>query len=282
MQSKGLRKLKKCVMIIVGAGIMGVSLDLFLVPAQVAAGGVSGLATVIHYVTGLSMGWLILLINLPIFVLGSINFSHKFILYSLLGTAALSVSSQAFAAFPPLTEDLILSSVFGGGFLGLGLGLALRAGGTTGGTDILSLVFRKFFPSFSVGQFFLIIDGAVILLAGLVFGRWETILYSSVALYISSRVVDTMLEGVDFAKMVYIISDHPEDITAAIYRQVERGITALSGVSMYTGRQKQVLLCVIRTLELPRLKRVVQQVDRNAFVIVSDAREVLGKGFKEE
>ena len=273
-------KIKKGLFTVVGAGIMGASLDLFLVPSHIAAGGVGGLATIVNHLTGISVGILILLINIPIFIVGTLNFSRKFLFYSLLGTLSLSVSTQAFAWVPAITNDIILASVFGGAGMGLGLGLVLRVGGTTGGTDILALVFKKRFQAFSIGQFFLIIDGVVILTAGLVFGRWEVILYSSLTLFVTSNVVDTMLAGVDYASMVYIVSDQSGAIAQGVFARMHRGVTGLESVSMYTGRNKRVLLCVIRKFELPKLKRVVQEIDQEAFVIISDAREVLGKGFK--
>lgn len=273
-------KLKKGIFTFLGAGIMGVSLDLFLVPAQIAAGGVGGLSTIISHLTGMDVGVLILLINIPIFVLGSLQFSRKFLFYSLLGTLSLSAATQVFAQLPGITRDMMLSSVFGGAGMGLGLGLVLRVGGTTGGTDILALFFKKHFPGFSLGQFFLLIDGAVILAAGLVFGRWDVILYSALTLFVTSRVVDAMLAGVDYASMVYIISRNAGSIAQGVFERMHRGVTGLHSVSMYTGANKCVLLCVIRKPELPKLKQVVRELDSEAFVIISDAREVLGNGFK--
>ncbi|MBE5040009.1 YitT family protein [Ructibacterium gallinarum] len=273
-------KIKKGFFTILGAAVMGFSLDLFLVPLHIAAGGVSGLATVISYLTGLSVGLLILLINIPIFIVGAINFNRKFLLYSLLGTLSLSISTQAFALMPPLISDLFPASIFGGAGMGLGLGLVLWIGGSTGGTDILAMVLKKRFPRFSLGQFFLLIDGTVIITAGLVFGGWEIILYSSAALFVSSKVIDAVLSGVDYAKMVYIMSENAENIASEIYSRMKRGVTGLQSISMYTGKNKRVLLCVIRKAELPKLKRLVHQTDPESFLIISDAREVLGNGFK--
>ena len=273
-------KLKKGIFIIVGAGIMGISLDLFLVPVHIAAGGVSGVATVIHYLTGIGVGILILVINVPIFVIGALNFNRKFLYYSLLGTLALSISTQLFSWIPAMTGDSLLSSVIGGAGMGVGLGLVLMVNGTTGGTDILALVLKKRFPSLSIGQFFLLIDGLVIFSAGIVFRQWEVILYSALALFISSKVVDAILAGVDYAKMVYIVSDHAEKISRGIYNRMHRGVTGLQSISMYTGKNRCVLLCVIRKVELPKLKGVVNGIDPEAFMIISDAREVLGNGFK--
>lgn len=274
------KKIKKAGLTIIGGVIMGVALDLFLVPADLAAGGVSGLATVLRELTGISVGVWILIVNLPIFGLGFFYFDRKFLVYSLLGALALSVSTQVFAFLKPLTNDMLLSSVFGGALLGLGLSCALRSGGTTGGTDIVALVMKKKFPHFSVGQFYLFIDGLVITAAGIVFGRGEVLLYSAIALYITGRVVDMVLEGVDYAKVVYVISAQPDVVSKEIYTKMQRGVTGFLAKSKYTGKEQQVLMCVIRKYELERLKRTVHAVDKQAFVVISDAKEVLGNGFK--
>ncbi len=273
-------KYKKGIYTLIGATAMGAFLELFLVPLHIVAGGVGGIATLVNHLTGLSVGVLILLINIPIFVLGVLNFSKGFLYYSLLGTLALSLSTQFFSQFPPLTSDPLLAAVFGGGGIGLSLGLVISVNGTTGGTDILALVLKKWIPRFSVGQFFLLIDGIVILAAGFVFGEWESALYSALTLFACSKILDAVLAGVDYGQMVYIMSEYAETISGGIYRDMQRGVTGLESISLYHGKKKTVLLCVIRKVELPKLKKVVHDLDENAFMIVSDAREILGKGFK--
>ncbi len=273
-------KYKKVILTLVGAGAMGAFLELFLVPLHIVAGGVGGIATLINHLTGLGVGVLILFINIPIFILGALNFNKRFLFYSLLGTVTLSLSTQFFAGFPPLTEDPLLAAVFGGAGIGVSLGLVISVNGSTGGTDILALVLKKWFPRFSVGQFFLFIDGVVIFAAGLVFGEWEAALYSALTLFACSKVLDAILAGVDFGQIVYVMSDHAETIAKGIYQNMRRGVTGLQSISMYHGNQRTVLLCVIRKVELPKLKHVVHELDQDAFMIVSDAREILGKGFK--
>ena len=275
-------KWKKGIFTFVGAVMMGAALELFLVPLHLTAGGVSGIATVLNHLTGVSVGFLILMINIPLFILGLLHFSKQFLFYSLLGTVALSFSTQVFAGIPAMTEDTLLAALIGGAGMGIGLGLVLSVNGTTGGTDIMVLLLKKKIPSFSVGQFFLLIDGLVISLAGFVFRQWEVILYSGITLFVATKVVDAILTGVDYAQMVYIISDHASEISQRIYQDMGRGVTSLTSISMYTGKNRNVLFCVIRKVELPKLKQVVHQVDAETFMIVSDAREVLGKGFKIE
>ncbi len=273
-------KYKKGLFTFVGAASMGAFLELFLVPLRIVAGGVGGVATLINHLTGLSVGVLILLINIPIFVLGTFHFNRNFLLYSILGTLTLSLSTQFFSRFPPMTEDPLLAAIFGGAGIGISLGIVISVNGTTGGTDILALVMKKWLPRFSVGQFFLIIDGAVILAAAVVFGEWESALYSALTLFVCSKVLDAVLAGVDYGQMVYVMSERAELISNEIYREMKRGVTGLNSISMYHGKSKLVLLCVIRKVELPKLKKLVHRLDESAFMIVSDAREVLGKGFK--
>lgn len=272
--------LKKGFFTILGAMAMGAFLELFLVPLHIVAGGVGGIATLVNHLTGLSVGKLIFFINIPIFILGTFRFDKKFLLFSLLGTLSLSIATQIFSIFPSVTDDPFLAAVFGGAGIGLSLGVVISVNGTTGGTDILALVMKQWFPRFSVGQFFLCIDGAIILAAGLVFGEWESVLYSALSLFSCSKVLDAVLAGIDYGHMVYIMSEKVEDISREIYEKMNRGITGLQSISIYHGKEKIVLLCVIRKIELPKLKKIVHTIDKEAFVVISDAREILGKGFK--
>ncbi len=275
-----LKKLKRFFTVLLGTFIVAMSLDLFLVPADIAPGGLSGVSIIFHHLTNIPVGISILVLNIPIFLWGLRNFSMSFMLSSLLGMFALSAFTDAFAFLKPVTSDILLSAIYGGALMGLGLGLVFQAGSTTGGTDIAAQILKKRFPSISVGRFVLIIDAFIVLLAGLVFGRWEVILYSAAALYICSYIIDLLVEGIDFAKVAYIISDVPEEISAHISETLERGTTALHASSHYSGANKTVLMCVVKKYEITKLKKIIKLVDKNAFVILSDTREVLGNGFR--
>ena len=271
--------IKKIITTIIGTGIMGFALSIFLVPLKIAPGGVSGLATAVNHISGFSIGVLIVLINVPLFVLGLITFNKTFLAYSVLGTISLSVSTELFSKIPPIITDPLSGAVFGGAILGLGVGIVIRCGGTTGGTDILAVVLKKMFPTLSVGEFFIIIDGVVIGASGLIFGSFEVVLYSVFAVFVSSKVLDIILSGASFANMVYIISDNSKEIAYKILNDLKRGVTGLNSVSLYKGGSRYVLLCVLRKTEVPKLKKLVEETDESAFMIVSDAREVLGNGF---
>jgi len=272
--------LKKYFFMILGAFVVAMSLDLFLVPADIAPGGLSGVSILIHHLAKIPVGISILFLNIPIFLLSLKYFSRDFVISSLFGMIFLAVFTDVFAFIKPVTSDMLLSAVYGGALMGLGLGIVFWSGATTGGTDIAAQILKKHFPSISIGRFVLLIDAVIVILAGLAFGRWEVILYSAIALYVCSHIIDLILEGVDFAKVAYIISDNPALISHEIYKNLGRGTTALHGSSYYSQSAKTILLCVVKKYEINRLKKIIKLVDKNAFVIVSGAHEVLGNGFK--
>ena len=272
-------KVLKYLAIIVGSALMGMGLGLFLIPAQIAPGGISGLATVFHYLIGLPTGLIVLIINIPIFIVGLLNFSKRYILISFFGMILLSVFIEIFSVFGQITNDVILASVFGGAFTGAGIGLVFRYGATTGGTDIIVMLLKKRFKGMSMGNFVVLVDAVIVIFAGIVFKTWETILYSTLAMIVSSYVIDAIVEGIDYAKAVFVISDKPEVISENISAQLFRGTTCLMGFSPYTLNEKNVLLCVVRRYEITKLKKIIYEADKQAFVVVSDAKEVLGKGF---
>jgi len=263
-----------------GSLITALGLVLFLVPNQIAAGGVSGLATVIYYVFHWPVGMTMLLINIPLFLLGLKELGMRFGLKTLYGTIMLSVFTDL---IDPLlgvpSNDPLLSSIYGGAAAGLGLGIVFRAGGTTGGTDLAAQLFRKWFK-ISSGQGLLIIDALVIITAAIVFSV-ELALYALVGLFLTSRVIDLVQEGAGYTKAALIISDRNEIIADAILQRLDRGATYLCGRGAYTGQEKDILMCVVSRTEISKLKALVTEVDVKAFVIVTDAHEVLGEGFKE-
>ncbi len=269
-----------CAVIAVGAVLMGVALSVFMVPFKIAPGGASGLATVLHYLAGLRVSVLIPLINIPIFIIGIIRLERDFLMKSVFGTVVLSIATETAAILPPPTSDPLISAVFGGAVMGIGISAVLSRGGTTGGTDILVLVIRRSFSEVSVGRLYLLIDGAVIAMAGLAFSSGEVIFYSAVSLVVSTYMTDAALEGLNLARLVYIISDSNREICDRIYAELKRGVTGLNSVSMYSGRSGRILMCVIRKGQLSKLKKIIQDIDKDAFVIICDAKEVMGSGFE--
>ncbi len=267
--------MKKILLTVLGATLMGLSLNLFLIPAQISAGGVSGLSLSLNAIFGIPVSYLIFGLNIPLFIWGYRSFDKKFLALSFLGMAVLSLSSEIIA----ITEDRILMAVFGGVISGLGMGIVFRAGGTTGGADIVVKILKNKYPSFSTGTLILIIDAFTIALAGVVFKDWNVILYSVLEIYIATHVIDITDEGINLAKLVLIISDNPAEISSAVSDKLSRGATILNGYSQYSGNDKNIVLCVVKKREITKLKNIVKDTDRNSFVIISDAKEVLGNGF---
>ncbi|HAN94738.1 MAG TPA: hypothetical protein DCQ17_04130 [Firmicutes bacterium] len=265
--------------VLVGVAITALGVSFFLIPAKIAAGGVSGLATVIYHQTGFPAGVIMLLLNLPLFILSWRVLGSIFGARTLFGTVALSLFVDLFNRWAaPITEDLLLAAIYGGVLSGIGLGIAFRSGGSTGGTDMAAQLLARFFPT-SVGQALLLVDGAVIVLAGAVFGL-ELAMYALIAVFISTKAIDLVQEGQSYAKACLIISDHPEPIGQAIMEQLERGVTSLEGQGMYTRHGKDVLLVIVSRMEIAAIKRIVASLDPKAFVIIHDVHEVLGEGFR--
>lgn len=293
---KLLMKIKPYVMILLGSVITAIAINVFLIPYKIAPGGVSGIATVIYHISGghLPVGVTMLALNIPLFIMGYKFVGRKFVLRTLFGTVMLSVIIDATSevslsfAHTYMSQldslgshvDILLYSIFGGIFMGIGLGLVFRSGATTGGTDLAAKIVHHFMPRFTMGQLLLLIDTSVILFAAVAFRSFLLALYAIVTLYLSSKVIDAILEGVNFAKAVFIISDESDRIADKILHDLDRGVTALKGTGMYTRTDKQVLLCVVDRGQMPMLKQIVKEIDERAFIILTDIREVLGEGFQ--
>lgn len=281
-------------LIILGSIITAAAINIFLVPYKIAPGGVTGIATVIYYLSNekLPVGIIMLILNVPLFLCGMKYIGRRFTIRTLFSTVFLSVIVDI---LEPVTNkiievlslesitsgpDYMLYSIFGGFFMGVGLGIVFRSGATTGGTDLAAKIIHNFIPEITIGNLLLIIDTLVIMFAAVAFKSFLLALYAILALFISSKFIDTIVEGVNFAKGVYIISDLSDKIAENIMTELDRGVTALHGTGMYTGREKKVLYCIIHRGQLPALKKLVMEVDPSAFVILSDVTEVLGEGFK--
>lgn len=287
--------IKNYLYIFIGCVITAAAIDIFFVPNKIAPGGLAGIATVVYYITNgtLSIGVFILLMNVPLFLFGMRLIGKKFLLNTAISTVLLSVFIDIFEPFTnqfvkkylggfgniDSNSNLLLYCIIGGAISGLGLGLVLRAGATTGGTDLAAKIAHKFLPNFSVGQILLFIDAIVVVFASIAFKSFLLGLYAIVTIYITSKVVDAVLEGVNYSRAVFIISDYADEISARILKEINRGVTGLDGTGMYTKNDKKVLLCVLERSQIPQLKKLVKEVDQRAFVVMTDIREVLGEGF---
>ncbi|AGB42099.1 hypothetical protein Halha_2223 [Halobacteroides halobius DSM 5150] len=267
-------------MITIGSLLTAMGLVIFLIPNKIAAGGVSGLATIIYYIFNLPVGKVMLALNIPLFIAGVKELGTKFGIRTLYGIVALSLATDLLTGkLAVITHDPLLASLYGGGLAGLGLGLVFRAKGTTGGTDLVAQIISKY-THFSPGKSLLIIDFCVITLAGLTFDA-EQALYAFIALYVTSYAIDLVQEGLDIAKATFIISDCAPQIRQEILEEMDRGVTILKGEGGFSSNSKEILLCSISRSEVSDLKRLVHTIDEDAFVIITEAHEVLGEGFNE-
>lgn len=278
MKSKAKILIVEYAQIVIGSFIGALSLTMFLVPNKVAAGGVSGLATVLYYLFKLPVGWTMLVLNIPLFVAAVVFLGKGVGIKTIIGTLLFSLFTEMTASFSVITTDLLLATVYGGILLGIGLGIIFRVRGSAGGTDLAAMILNHFIPSISIGQGIMIIDFFVIILSGITFS-WELAMYAWIALFISSKAIDIIQEGFNYAKAVYIISNETEAISQRILSDMQRGLTFIKAEGGFTRQDKNVLLCVITRMEVSKLKNIVYQTDPRAFVIIHDVHEVLGEGF---
>ncbi len=264
-----------------GSFITALGLAAFLIPNKIAAGGVSGLATVLYYVFQFPVGITMFVINVPLLLLCTKELGMKFGAKSLYGTFVISFFVDFLGVYiaQPWTKDPLLASVYGGVVSGLGLGIVFRSKGTTGGTDLAAALIHKF-VKISLGYSLFVIDAMVIILAGIVFNI-EQALYALVAVFVTSKMIDVVQEGVSYARAALIISDKYEQIGRELLQRMDRGVTALQGRGAYTSREREVLLCVVAQSEVTTLKSIVYRIDPKAFIIVANVNEVLGEGFKQ-
>jgi len=267
--------------ITLGAFLTAVALNMFLIPNKVAAGGVSGMATILHYLLGWPVGLTMLVLNVPLF-LASVKFlGVRFGIKTLYGAAILSVVIDLTAPYTPvLTRDLLLSSLYGGALSGVGMGLVFRFGGTTAGTDLAAAIINKL-TRISVGQSLLAVDFFVIASAGVAFASAELSLYALISLFLTTYIIDLIQEGPSTAKVFFVMSSRAETVAGNIMNELGRGVTFFQGRGGYTDQVREVLLCVVSIGEVTRLKELIHNVDPQAFVIVADAHEVLGEGFAQ-
>lgn len=267
-------------LITVGVLLLALGLNLFLIPRKITTGGISGLAMMLHYLTGMGTGWFVLLLNFPVFWYGYKRLGKGFVFRSGVATVLLSLFLELTAFFTPVTEDGILSALYGGLLAGGGMGLVFRCNASTGGTDLIAMALRQE-STFSTGTLVMLIDACVVLLSVVVFQDISLGLYAFVALAVGGKTVDYLEEGPKFARAVWIVSDKQPEIAQKLLYELKRGVTAVEGAGMFSGNPKRVLLCVIPKREVVQLKNIVQQTDPQSFVIITDAKEVLGEGFEE-
>jgi uncharacterized membrane-anchored protein YitT (DUF2179 family) len=271
-------------LVVLGAAIYAVAVSCFYVPAKLMSGGATGIALILNRLFSIPVGVVMIVTNIPLFFLGYRKMGREFFILSIVGVVSSSLLIDFFSLIipeiPALYSDHLLSAALGGAIAGVGLGMSIAVGGSTGGSDILALLFNKHVESISVGRIILITDLVIILTGAAIFRDISAALYTFVAMYAASVALDSVLYGANIASLVFIVTQKPEPVSLALMQDLDRGLTVMNGRGGYTGAPQNVLICAIGRRQLSRLKRIVKLNDPGAFVIVSEAKEVMGEGFK--
>lgn len=269
------------IQIILGAAIMGFGVSFFLVPNQLSSGGFTGIATITYYLFHFPVGTVNLVLNIPFFVFGLFKLGKEFFVKSLVGTVSLSIFIDFFEQYPPLTQDRFLACIYGGCILGFGTALVLRVFASTGGTELIANLIRHYKPNLRTSNIMVVFDIIVIALNVLVFRKIEIGLYSAIAIYLYGKVIDIFFEGIYFTKMMFIISSKYEEISQMVGKEVKRGATGIYAKGMYTHEEKMMLLCIGSRGEVIKIKQIARKIDPKSFIVILNAREAFGIGFKE-
>lgn len=266
--------------IVLGSALYAFGFQYFLFPNNVVSSGVVGISTIINYVTGFPIGIMTIIINIPLFVISWRQFGLKFLVSSAVAMLLNSLLMDAFAAMNfAATHDPLLAAVYGGVIRGFGLGLIYSTTATAGGTDIIAKLLRRKYQYINFSTFLLSMDVVIFLIFALLFGKLDSAMYSAICMFISSQVIDIVLYGAVNSKVCYIITDKSEAIKDGIVNRLHRGVTYLHGVGAWSGQEKNIILCVIKRSQIVELKKLIREIDESSFMIVSDSREVFGKGF---
>ena len=273
--------IKKLIFWLLGAFIVAVALEMFLLPNKIIDGGVIGISMMVSYITKWNLGLLIFCINIPFMLIAFRSLGKKFIFNTFVATALLSVATNVAIRLQPATNDLLLATVFGGILLGLGVGLILRNNASLDGTEMLSIVLSKHLKVVSVGELLMGMNLFIYTAAGFLLG-WERAMYSILTYFVASKVIDTVLEGLDKAKSVRIVSEYWEEIGNSIMKELDVSVTYVKTKGGYSKQEKILTFCVVNKFDIPKLKEVVHDIDQRAFIVTEDVHEVEGVRIKKK
>ncbi len=267
---------------ILGSLVFALGVNVFTTPNEIAPGGVTGIATVLHSITDLQMGTLTFLLNIPLVILGLLVIGKRFTLSTFRTLIILSLITNLTEAFLPVyTENALVASIFGGAAIGIGMGIIFLRGSTTGGTDILGRVLLRYFQHIPLGKILLAIDFIIVTFAGIYYGTLDAALYALVSVYVTERAMDSVLYGFNETRIAYVVTEHPTEVAKRVMDETERGITYLHGEGGFQRDEKLVIMCAMPSRQFAKFKRIVLEVDHAAFIMVAPASNVIGEGFKE-
>ena len=266
---------------VIGTALVGFALSMFTVPNDIAPGGVSGLATALAFVTPIRVSVWTLLMNIPLMIAAWHRLGPRSIFYTLIATVLLSVFIEVGARFLPVyTSEHLVASLLGGAATGLGMGILFVRGISTGGTDLLALILKRLLPNVPAGTRLMFVDVTVVAIATLIFRDFDVAIYSSITIYVCSKVIDTITQGVDYAKVIYTVSENGSELVRVLNEQTDRGSTLIPAIGGYTGEGKQIVMTVTKRSVLAQTLRLIRQTDPRAFTFVVDSTEVHGEGFR--
>ena len=277
-------KVIQIILLILGTLILAIAINLLFLPNNLSTGGASGIALIIYHLYKVPVGFIVILINIPLFIIALKDLGWKFCSKAILGTVILSVFIELTSGVGnviKIEQDLFLGCIFGGLLNGIGLSLVFKADGSTGGSDLLAQIIYKKRPVSSIGQILLVIDSVVIITNAIVFNSISVALYSVIALYISKKTTDIIFEGIEYTKAVNIISKEGEKIAKEIIDRTDRGVTTSKCIGVYTNEEYTHVISVVTIPQLPLVKKIVKSIDKGAFIYICETREVLGLGFKQ-
>ena len=271
---------KEILYLTVGCIIMAIGTSLFLLPNQLSTGGFAGISTIIYYLFNLPLGVTMLCLNIPLFIMAYVKVGKETTIKGIIGTVLLSFFIDIFDKIKPLTTDRLLACIYGGILVGIGTAIILKANASTGGTDMLSYIIRSYRSTYRPGNLIVIVDGIIVILNVIVFKQIEIGLYSAIAIYIMGKMIDVIFEGIYFTKNMFIVSNKYKEVAEEIGKKLDRGTTGIYAKGMYTKEKKMMLWCVASRNEIAIIKDIAKRIDPASFVVISNAREAWGKGFR--
>lgn len=282
MKSKIVQAIQEYVIIALGCTIMAAGVSLFLLPNELSTGGFSGIATIVYYFFKVPMGVTVLALNIPLLIIAYFKIGKQLFARSIYGTIVFSLMIDLIDKITPLTHDRFLGCIYGGIFAGIGTAIILKFDASTGGSDLLSHIIRAYKKQYKSSSLILSVDTVVIALNVIFFKNIEIGLYSAIAIFLMGKMIDLIFEGVNFTKVIFIISPKYEEIAGQISASINRGSTGLFSKGMYTDQEKLTLLCVGSRTEAYEMQSIAKEIDKEAFIIIMNAREVIGKGFNKK
>lgn len=272
-------KIKSGILVFIGITLTAIAISMFLVPNKIVNGGASGLATIIYYTVDIKPSISNAVINGILLLFALICFGKKFVAKTLLSIVGLTILIEVFSYFPPVTDNVLLASIFGAALYGIGIGIVLSQGSTTGGTDIMGRLIQHMRPHWKIGKVLLGVDLFVVFLSLITFKTTEAVLYGIMALFISTNAIDWLMKALNISKLAFVITDKGPEISDFLISTSPRGVTLVNATGGYTHEDRQILICALKESELPEFQRKILAIDEDAFIIYSESQQIVGNGF---